>query len=229
MVDIPFAEWFPDRAPLGTPVSVATNVIPWADGYKSFPSLSTYSTNSLAATYQGGWYGRDNISNVYIFAGDISKLYHLNNGAFEDVSRTSGGAYATAYDDWWEMIQWGETIIAVNGTTDVPQVFALSPSTTNFTALGGSPPKARHIAIVREFVVLGNINDGTAYPARVRWSGINNSASWAVSETTQADYQDLQGDGGWIQKVIGGENGYVFYERGIWRTTYIRDSVIFSF
>lgn len=228
MVDIPLAQWLPDRAPLGVPVSLAQNVIPWADGYKAFKSLSAVSSNALTARFQGGMFGRDSASNVYNFAGDATKLYRLNAAAWGDVSRLAGGAYTTAADDWWEMIQWGETIIAVNGTTDPPQVFTLGTS-ANFAALGGSPPNARHIAIIRDFVVLGNINDGTAYPSRVRWSGINNSASWTVSATTQADYQDLQGDGGWIQKIVGGEYGLVFQERAIWRMIYVGSPEIFQF
>lgn len=227
MVDIPLGEWFPDRAPLGSPVSVATNVIPWADGYKSFPALSIVSNNALTAKFQGGHFARNNAATVYQYAGDATKLYVLGSAAWSDVSRLAGGAYSTAPDDWWEFIQWGETVIAVNGVNDVPQVITLGGA--NFAALGGSPPKARHIAIVRDFVVLGNINDGAAYPSRVRWSGINNSTSWTVSATTQADYQDLQGEGGWIQKIIGGEYGTIFQERAIWRMTYIGSPEIFQF
>lgn len=227
MVDIPFSEWFPDRAVLGAPVNVATNVIPWVDGYKSFPSLSVISSNALTAKFQGGIFGRDNAANVYEFAGDATKLYKLSSATWSDVSRLAGGAYTTAFDDWWEFIQWGETIIAVNGNTDAPQSITLGAA--NFAALAGSPPKARHIAIIKDFVVLGNINDGTAYPSRVQWCGINNSTSWTVSAATQADYQDLQGDGGWIQKIIGGETGYVFQERAIWRMTYIGSPEIFQF
>lgn len=227
MVVIPCDEWVPDRAPFGATVTVATNVIPWVDGYKSFPSFSILSTNALTAKFQGGIFGRDTGANVYEFVGDATKLYFFGSAAFSDVSRLAGGAYTTAADDWWEMIQWGNTVIAVNGTTDVPQAITLGGA--NFAALAGSPPKARHIAIVRDFVVLGNINDGTAYPNRLQWSGINNSASWTPSATTQADYQDLQGDGGWVQKIIGGEYGLVFQERAVWKMTYIGSPEIFQF
>lgn len=247
MVDIPLAEWLPDRAPLGVPVNVATNVIPWVDGYKPFPSFASYSSNSLTAKFQGGIFARDNAANIYAYAGDATNLYALSSAAWSSVSGggslltegadtlvteagleiTVEGDYTTASDDWWEFIQWGQTVITVNGHTDAPQVITLGG--TNFTDLGGSPPKARHIAIVRDFVVLGNINDGTSYPSRVRWSGINNSASWTVSATTQADYQDLQGEGGWVQKIVGGEYGLVFQERAIWRMTYVGSPEIFQF
>lgn len=246
MVDIPFGEWLPDRAPLGVPVSVATNVIPWVDGYKAFPSFSVVSTNALTAKFQGGLFARDKDSIVYDFAGDATKLYSLVNNAWVSVSGSGnllseagltlvtedGNAisiedYSTSTDDWWEMVQWGETVIAVNGPFNSPQVITLGGA--NFDALGGNPPRARHIAIVRDFVVLGNINDGTDYPSRIRWCGINNSADWTVSAATQSDYQDLQGDGGWVQKIIGGESGLVFQERAIWRMTYVGSPEIFQF
>ncbi len=224
---LPVGEWAPDLPDLGSAGITAQNVIPWPGGYKSFPSFTAVST-ALNARVQGGYFARDSASNVYNFAGTDTKLYEQVSGSVDyvDVSRLAGGAYATAIDDWWEMVQWGETVIAVNFADD-PQVITLGGA--NFAALGGTPPKARHAAVVRDFVVLGNINDGTSYPNRVRWSGINNSASWTVSAATQADYQDLQGDGGWVQKVIGGEYGLVFQERAVWKMTYVGSPVIFQF
>jgi hypothetical protein len=220
-------EWRPDAPDLGNSGLTAQNVIPWPGGYKSFPSVTVVS-DALDARVQGGYFARDDVANVYNLAGTSTKLYQQVAGSVDyvDVSRSSGGAYATATDDWWEMAQWGATVIATNYFDD-PQVLTLGAA--NFTALGGTPPKARHIAVIRDFVVLGNINDGTAYPNRVRWSAINNSASWAVSAATQADYQDLQGDGGWVQKIVGGEYGLVFQERAVWKVSYIGSPVIFQF
>jgi hypothetical protein len=117
-------------------------------------------------------------------------------------------------------------MIATNGA-DAPQVVTLGAPTSRHSP--DLPPKARHIAVVRDFVVLGNVDDGTARPNRVAWSAINNSADWAVSASTQSDIQDLQGDGGWVQKVVGGEYGLVFQERAVWKMTYIGSPVIFQF
>ena len=64
VVDIPCKEWFPDRAPLGVPISVATNVIPWVDGYKPFNAFSAISSNGLTAKFQGGIFARDVGNNV---------------------------------------------------------------------------------------------------------------------------------------------------------------------
>lgn len=221
---IPVGEYLPDQPPLGNKGALeAKNVIPWKDSYKQLNDLSAYSGNGLDARCQGGYYARDVDGNIYNFAGDATKLYKLETTSFSDVSRTSGGAYATPSDGDWEFTQWGQTVIAVNGA-DAAQLISLSG--TAFTALGGSPPIARHIAVVRDFVVMGNVG---STPNRVQWSGIDDSASWAVSATTQADFQDLQGDGGWVAKIIGGEIGIVFRERDIWRMTYVGSPVIFQF
>jgi hypothetical protein len=223
---IQVAEWLPDQPALNGGDVMAKNVIPWKASYRSFPSFSALSTTSLTARCQGAAFARDNAAVVYNYAGDATKLYRLNSLTYTDASRTVGGAYATAIDDYWEFLQWGESVIATN-YTDAPQVISLGA--TNFIALSGSPPKSRHIAAVRDFVVMGNIDDGTRYPSRVRWSAINNSTDWTVSATTQSDYQDLVGDGGWVQKIIGGEYGIVFQERAIWRMSYVGSPVIFQF
>lgn len=222
--DVPFAEWTPDQAVLGSDVSDAKNVIPWDRGYKSFPSAVVYSS-ALNARAQGAYVARDNAGTVYNFAGTASKLYQLSSGTTQtDVSTTAG--YSTSADEWWEFTQWGNRVIATNYADAVQQ---LTLGGSNFTALAGSPPKARHIAVVRDFVVLGNVNGGTATPNRVQWAGINDSDTWTPSAATQADYQDLQGDGGWVQKIVGGEYGLVFQERAVWRMSYVGSPVIFQF
>lgn len=217
-------EWLPDQPPFSNPgATQAKNVIPWKDSYKSFPSLSTYSANALGARCQGSYFARDNAGNVFNYAGDISKLYALQGASFSDVSRSAGGAYTTPTDGDWEFTQWGQTVIGVNGS-DSNQFISLGGSA--FAALAGTPPVARHIAVVRDFVVLGNI---TNFPNRVQWSAIGDSENWTVSATTLADYQDLQGDGGWVAKIVGGEIGVVFRERDIWRMTFTGSREIFQF
>lgn len=217
-------EWTPDMPDLGNSGITAKNVIPWPGAYKSFPSMAVQSA-ALNARVQGGYFLRDTSGNVYNIAGTTSKLYQQVAGSttYVDVTRSSGGAYATAIDDFWEIAQWGNTAIATNFIDD-PQVLTLGG--TNFAALGGTPPKARHVAVIRDFVVFGNTS---LAPNRVKWSAINNSADYVIAAATQSDEQDLQGDGGWVQKIIGGEYGLVFQERAVWKMTYIGSPEIFQF
>ena len=219
---VPVGEYLPDQPDLANKAITATNVFPWATGYISVPALTAIST-ALTARCQGTFFARDTSGNVFNFAGDATKLYELAAGnSYSDVSRTVGGAYACPSDGDWEFTQWGQTVIAVNGV-DAAQKITLSAA--NFQALGGSPPIARHIDIIRDFVVMGNVS-GT--PNRVQWSAINDSEDWTPSATTQSDFQDIA-NSGWVQKIIGGEYGLVFGEYGVWRMTYVGGAVIFQF
>lgn len=226
---IPLAEWMPDLPPLGNPGAlIADNVIPAANSYRSFPNAVTAGTG-VGGRIQGAIVARDAANNVYNYCGDASALYRLVGTSFTSATRLVGGAYATPVDDYWEFVQWGETVIGVNGNNgDAPQQISLGAA--NFAVLTGSPPKARHIAVINNFVVMGNVSDSAVGVQRVRWSAINNANSWTVDAATLADQQDLLGDGGWIQKIVGGEQGgFVLQERAIWRMTFVGSPLIFQF
>jgi hypothetical protein len=78
--------------------------------------------------------------------------------------------------------------------------------------------------------VTGNISDSATNVQRVRWSALNNSGSWTPDPATLADFQDLPGDGGWVQKIVGGEQGgYVFQERAIYQMNFVGSPLIFQF
>lgn len=221
-VFLPAAEWTPDLAPINSiGTESVVNVYPQGNCYRPWKQFSAV-TDALDARCQGAIGAKDNSGQAANFAGDATKLYKLSSTLlWEDVTRTSGGAYATSADEFWEFTQFGLNIIAVNGTDD-PQVYTLG-SSSNFAALGGSPPSARHIAVVRDFVVLGNLSTGEQ---KIQWSGFNNSAAWTVG-ANQSDEQDFP-DGGWVQRIVGGEVGYVIQERAIRRMTYVGGDVIFQ-
>lgn len=224
---IPFAEWLPDQQDLNNPgATVAKNVVPHANGYKPLPSLQVYS-DALSARPRGMFVARDADNTVYTYVGDETKLYSLADAAWTDVSRTAS-AYTTAATGYWEFAKWGENLLATNFANEIQKI-ALGG--TNFADLDGGPPKARHIAVVRNFVVTGNTFDSVDgnVPNRVRWSAADDEESWTVSASTQADYEDLYGAGGWVQRVFGGEYGVVFQESSVWRMTYVGTPTIFTF
>lgn len=218
---IPFGEWLPDQPSFAnTGATVAKNVIPDFRSYLPFPSASVFST-SLGARCQGDFVARDAAGNYYNYAGDASALYALVGQSWSNISAAS---YTLAVDDMWEFTQFGQLVIAVNGYGNVPQ--AMSAGGTVFASLGGFPPRAKHIATVRDFVVLGNLSGD---PQGVRWCAINNAASWTADAATLADSQSLPGDGGHVQRVIGGEYGTVFQERAIYRMTFVGSPLVFQF
>jgi hypothetical protein len=225
---LPFAEFLPDRPDFKNPGSPnIKNALPIAGGYKPLYDLST-TTNALTARCQGHFSCFDSSGNTINFAGDATKLYRLSSATW---SSAGGSTYATAADSQWRFTQWGQTVIATNFADNI-QVANIASG--NFADLSGSPPKARYIATVgraREFLVVANTYDASdlSQPQRVRWAGIGTSTSWTIAASTQADKQDLQGDGGWINGLVGGEYGLVVMERAVWRMDYVGSPTVFEF
>ena len=222
---LPFLPWLPDSADFNTESSAeALNVIPSSYGFRPFPGFSA-SASAITARAQGAISVRSTSGTIFNFCGDATKLYKLASTglSWSDVSRTVGGAYATATDSKWSFSQYGDYVIATNGN-DAPQVYQLGVS-TNFAALGGSPPSAYFTGTIREFGVLAKTSSQNN---RVRWSAIGNIADWVSSATTLSDYQDLP-DGGAIMGFVGGEYGIVFQERAIQRMSFEGPPTAFRF
>lgn len=228
MTEMAFQEFMPDQGYYNNPgITVAKNVLPYEDSYKSFPSQTVYS-NALNARCQGAQAGRDNAGNTYNFAGNASKLYKLSGGTYSDVSKVGG--YTTGAEESWFFTQFGSNMIATN-YADAIQAFNMGTSSV-FADLSATAPKARYIAVVRDFLVAGNVNDSTdgVVPHRLRWGPIGNPAGvWTPSAALQADYQDLDSAGGWIKQIVGGEYGVILQERYITKMTYIGSPDIFRF
>jgi hypothetical protein len=222
---IPFAPWLPDIAAFETDAArEALNVIPTVTGFRSFPAFSNVAS-AITARAQGAASFRSISGTIFNFAGDATKLYKMASDglSFTDVSRLAGGAYSTATDSKWSFAQYGNYVIAVNGN-DVPQIFELGVS-TNFTALGGTPPSAYFAGTIREFGVLAKTSSENN---RVRWSAIGDIEDWVSSATTLSDYQDFP-EGGAIMGFVGGEYGVVFQERAIQRMSFEGPPTAFRF
>lgn len=231
---IDFGEWMPDIASYkNTGVVEAKNVVPISEGYANFLALSVNST-ALDSYCRGAFSVKNSASLSFSYAGSGTKLYQLSDGTWTDQSKGSG-TYALSSTDYWEFIKWGEKVIAVGGINAgspiPPQIITIGAvGSTEFADLGGSPPQARHIGVVRDFVVLGNLYESaTSYPSRVRWSGVNDETQWSTDASALSDYQDIQGNGGWVQRIVGGSYGTIFLERSLFRMDYIGPPLVFAF
>jgi hypothetical protein len=162
-----------------------------------------------------------------LFAAGSTKIFDVSGvGALTNVSKTSGYT-PNASGDRFRFTQFGNAIIGTNNSDPI-QVFTLGTSTA-FADLSGSAPKCKFLTVVRDFVVTAlTTESSTVYPARVRWSGINDETTWGSSQVTQADFQDIP-DGGQIVGIRGGEFGLVLMEKGISRMSYIGTPFIFQF
>jgi hypothetical protein len=196
-------------------------------------------SNALSARCQGaaGFFKPN--GNMIVTAGDASKLYILRKGdayLWQDASRLAGGAYNVGPEDFWEFDHFNDRILATN-YNDVPQVFQIGVD-THYSALGGSPPRAMHMAVIKNaFVMLGYINDGAEQPQTLRWSGAGDATNWATPGSTaaaavQAGSTNLLGDDGVIQAIRGGltaADALIFQQYGIRRCIYSGPPNIFSF
>lgn len=221
MAVIPFAEWRPDMPDMSQWAREALNVYAAEESYRPVPAFTGVS-NALTARCQGAAWFRGPAGGVKMFAGDATKLYLLSSTTWSDVSRLAGGAYAPGADGQWRFTQYGYNAFAVNGV-DNPQKFDLSAG-ANWVVMAGSPPVAKYIATVKDFVMMGNIS---TLPQRVQWSPINSpEGTWGSVAATQADFQDLA-DGGNINGIVGGEVGIVLQEAAIRRLTYEGSPLVF--
>lgn len=250
---IPFGPWHPDKAGLNSPVCLsAVNCIPAVNGFRPLRAPAA-SSGALGLDYIvdeagddildeagaliassstpidgteciGAAVVFDDVGAVHTFSGTATDLYKLDASLnWEPVTRTSGGAYSTGSGERWQFGFAGGLVIAVT-ISEEPQKYLLGTS-TDFEALGGTPPQARYIATVGEFVVLAGLFEDER---TVQWSGLANAEHWTAG-TQSSDYQTFQ-NGGPIRGLVGGEVGYVFQAEAVTRMTFVPGSdVIFQF
>ena len=209
-------------------LTLAKNCIPAPASYRPFNAAVAFSS-ALNSACRAAIAVKDASGNVYNYAMSGTKLYGLVSSTMTDYTRSVGGDYAVEAEHMAEFVEWGNKVICVygidDGSTNTAQI--ITKGGANFADLSGSPPEARHIGVVRNFVVLGGVHDGTSRPNRLVWSGIEDETSWTAG-TDQSDYQDLQ-TGGNVMRVVGGEYGTIFCETAIYRMTYVGGDLIFQF
>lgn len=205
----------PDGPPLANALVVAENLLPRDGGYGPLRALAP-SSAALPAACQG-LHAVGGARTVTV-AGTDRALFILEGRTW----RQAGGPYPPATDGGWSFAQFGELLLAANGST-TPLKFDLRGN-GDFMPLAGGAPSARVIAVVRDFVALGNL---TGQPAAIRWSGLDDAESWAPSQATQADGQTMA-DGGEVLGIVGGEYGVILQANAIRRMSYVGTPLVFQ-
>lgn len=232
----PFGEWLPDQAAFDNPGSSnILNVFPRTTGsYGPFASMTAAGLGALNLRCQGGSGFRDSAGNSYDFAGTGTKIYRAtSSGGWSDVS---GGVFTIAVEEQWRTAQFGDVIYFTN-ISDGIQAYTLGVS-ANFAALAAAAPKARYLAMSRNFLLAANTIDATngAKPQRVWWPAIGDPTNWPALGTSaaaavQSDAQDVTGDG-WITGLVpsvGSVDALVVFEKSISRAMYIGAPDIWGF
>lgn len=218
---IGFGAWLPDQPSiLGPNLQTVTNAVPLAKSYGPFRAL-TNATTALSSRPFGAGSFRDAQGTTHVYAGTETDLFELaNDGTWSEVTRALGGDYACAVTSVWKFAQFGDLCLCTNFDDEV-QVITMSSPGADFADLAGSPPRARHIASFRDFVVLG-YTDVSAY--EIFWSGFNDAEGWTPG-TNQSDRQILA-DGGIVQGFAGSDVLYIFQQSRIRRMQYVGPPVI---
>jgi hypothetical protein len=222
---VSFGEWAPDRAAVnGSISSKAENVLPINGSYAPVRSLTSIGASALPSEVKVGprISFKDSSGVEHTFCGTATKLYKLSGTTWSDVTRVSGGDYATATDDRWIFEQFGDLVVATNGADPI-QKFNLA-SGTNFEPLGGSPPICKRLKTIGDFLFLEGL---PATPNKIKWSALNNAEIWAVG-TGLSDEQTFP-DGGHTTGITGDQTAYIFQEGAIRRAGFLPGSqVIFQ-
>ena len=215
MPKVLFGSYQPDVESIDTEASsYVHNVIPVPSGYGPLRDLVAIA-EALPSRCLGYLGVLDDDNQSHVFAGTSTKLYKLNSTtrAWDDVTRTSGGNYVVGSREYWDFDLFGQNVVAVTDGNN-PQVFTLGTS-TDFANLGGSPPQARRVSVVGDFLVLSGL---TANPNRIQWSALNDITGWTPG-VDSSDYQDFP-DGGYTVDVASGEFGLVFQDTAIRRMVF---------
>lgn len=235
MVTIPFTSWLPDMAHLNSPgVTVAKNVIPQPGNtpgqvsYAPMPSAQVYSNSSLPDRINSASIGTDKFSSPHVYAATAAKLwtYKSVDSNWVDVSRPE--PYTTSDSETWRWIQFGTSVIGTS-FNDVPQWISCDNVDAKFADLT-TVVRGRHIAQHKGFVILANCFDSFdgEKPNRVRWSAIDNPFDWTFSQSTMADFNDLQ-DVGAVQGIVVDEDVWLFCKQSIIRQHFVGSPWVYEF
>lgn len=128
---------------------------------------------------------------------------YSSSGTRTNRAATLGGA------SMWSATAWGNQIIAcAAGLT--PQ----SSTGAGFSALSGSPPKARMVASNLDFVMFADVDDSgsNVYPDMVWWSGLRNPTTWTPDPKTQAGNQRILQSPGPIRALVAYNKTFVVFK-----------------
>lgn len=223
---IPFPPFEPDKSPFnGGAGDNLKNCLPVADGWGPMPDFVELS-DALPDDCVGLTAYKAPDGTLTVIAGTSTNLYKLDTTtdpySWTNVSLLADG-YSVPANDRWSFAVFGDYLIACQ-LGDPPQFISLS-SGTAFANLAGSPPTAKYVATVGDFLVLYNL-DGA--PSRLQWSGLNNAEWWTAGQRN-SDIQEFP-DGGEIQALSRVGLGAIVIQRdGMKNMVFTGDTNVFAF
>src|SRR3990167_1740185 len=124
------------------------------EGYEIFPSFPASSSASISSTCQGMGNAVDiTTGDGYAYAGDATKLWWFNNAT----TTQAGQLYSLSVAGRWEIAQFNNIMLATKYGDNV-QTDSVAGASFSVAITSANVPKAKHIAALRDFVVLGFTN-----------------------------------------------------------------------
>jgi hypothetical protein len=213
---LPFGPWEPDKGPFSTAsTDYVLNVQPISNGWAPLPDPSQISV-TLGGQCYGGTYYRSSSGAFGVIACTKDRIYKLNTGVaipytWTDISGPSA-PYAVPDGQLWQFERFQTKLFAtqLNAPLQVLDVDA----GVNFADAPGSPPRAKYIAAVGDFLVLAYLKVGaTESPQSWFNSAIADvTANGWTAGVNLADDQDIAA-GDEIVGIIGGPAGGVLLQR----------------
>jgi len=116
----------------------------------------------------------------------------------------------------------GAEILVISNFVDAMRKWT---GTSTISTLAGSPPKAKCLLSLRNYLLAGHTNEsGTSYPRRVRWSALGNGEDWPVN-----NYVDLRNSNDWIISLNRHrDRGVIYKENGISLLDYVGGDDVFN-
>jgi hypothetical protein len=239
VVELQFGEWLPDQADYKNPGLIeAENVYPIEGGYSPLQLPNAPRGGGFSGGFSGGFkksgfpvinqtvigakqfFRNDGLS--IIVGGTSTKLF-----TWIGTTDTETAGYTAA--SRWRFERFNDLVVAVS-KENAPQYLTDIDTDVAWSALPGTPPKAAQIGKVDDYLVLGDVDDGTDRPNRVQWSAKNNpTVAWIVDPGELSGWQDLDPKYGRVTGIVGGRWGLVFQERAIWRMSFVGAPKAFQF
>lgn len=149
----------------------------------------------------------DLIKRNYLFLSN--KFYRFTSSQLSEIS-----CYQTEINHL-SVTNYGNWIVVSDGAS--PPKVLKSPDGNAFENLAGNPPYAKYLLFFKGHLILANIvENGIAYPKRIRWSARENIEDWTPSLTTGSDFQDFPDSIGQITGLANlGDVFAIFFENSI--------------
>ena len=172
-----------DQSSFGKNCLFRDGIVTQREGYSEYSSDSMSTSILHMAKFQQS----DQTLLLTRFSATKSEVYDSVTDQWDDI--TLSGTDWTTLDgvNFYDSASYIDDLFVTNGLDNI-QTYNGTGLMTN---LDGSPPKAKYIETIGDYVVIANITDGgNEYPWRIQWSDTANPTNWSSGNAGYIDLLD---------------------------------------